>query len=327
MNIISQKTLGRRYQRTDQEFKELIRSQDLLIAGIGSSDAVAFLPWLRIFPLQGLAKLKQGIAFRDYYFRKQVKEHQLNFDSNNIKDLVDEMIKLSRQEECLYNYFKENDIVEMFIIDMFTGGNETTITALRWFIVYMMHWPEYQDKIYDEIINTVGTDRYPTYKERDRLPLFQACIQETLRMGNIAVLGLPRRATQDTSLNNVNIPKDTQIMFNFWNYHMNEKYWENPNIYNPYRWLDENHQYFEQNKYASFIPFSAGIRNCPGEPLARLELFLFMSRIMRDFILQKDEHNELPPLEGKLGITLSPESFRVKFIPRDKSIIDPKYLS
>ena len=45
-----------------------------------------------------------------------------------------------------------------------------------------------------------------------------------------------------------------------------------------------------------------------------------MSRLMRDFILQKDEHNELPPLEGKLGITLSPESFQVKFIPRDKNI-------
>lgn len=132
---------------------------------MGASEAVAFLPCLKIFPLECITKLKKAISYRDPYFRKKLKEHEQNYDSLNIKDLADEIIKISQVESNLQKCFINNDFIEMFLFDLFVAGNETILTTLRWFILYMLHWPEYQQKINEEIINAIGKEKYPTYKD------------------------------------------------------------------------------------------------------------------------------------------------------------------
>lgn len=317
LNIICRLTFGVRYERDNEEFRNLIKTQSLLVAGMGASEAVAFLPWLKVFPLEGITKLKKALSYRDPYFRKKLKEHQQNYDSQNIKDLADEIIKISQEESDLQKCFIRNDLIEMFLFDMFVAGNETILTTLRWFILYMLYWPEYQQKINEEIINAFGREKYPTYKDRVKLPFLEACIHEAMRLGNTVVMGLPRKTTQDTSLQDKLILKDTQVIFNFWNLHMSDAYWQNPKKFNPYRWLDKNENHFEPAKYPSFLPFSAGIRNCPGEILAKLELLLFTSRLLHDFRIEKEKTEPLPSLNGLFGITLTPKPFQVKFIPRD----------
>ena len=48
--------------------------------------------------------------------------------------------------------------------------------------------------------------------------------------------------------------------------------------------------------------FLVGIRGCPGEALAKFEMFLFMSRLFRDFRVEKDPDGLMPDLEGDLGL-------------------------
>ena len=72
-------------------------------------------------------------------------------------------------------------------------------------------------------------------------------------------------------------------------------------------------------RYISHVLFfvSPGRRACLGESLARMELFLFLSAMVQRFIFLPPEDGEMPSLQGILGMTLSPQPFRVRAVPRN----------
>ena len=310
---------GSRYSRQDKEFADVINFSNLITAGFSNGDPVGFIPWLRFFPFDGLSKLKKGIAIRDPFLHKKLMEHKKSFDSENIRDFTDSLIKSSMDESVWENVgLKEvtDDHLEMILFDIFVGGVETTATTLRWIAVYLLHWPDIQDEVYNEIIGEVGSERYPELKDRPNLPLTQAVIQETLRFSSLVPLGAPHKATEDSSISGRNVPKDTQILFNFWNLHHNPAEWENPEHFNPRRWLDEEGKYVP-GRHKSFLPFSAGRRVCLGESLAKTELFLFFSRLIRDFKIEPNPEEPFPSLQGRIGVTLAPHPFTAITTPRD----------
>ena len=255
--------------------------------------------------------------------RKKLLEHRETYNENNIRDFTDALLKSCTDEKILNKadlISFTDDHLEMLINDVFVGGVETTLTTLRWCIVYLLHWPEYQNEIYNEIMNVVGPDRYPGLSDRASLPLTECFLLETLRISSLAPLGVPHKATENSSISGKQISKGTQVIFNVWNIHRDERYWESPNEFKPHRWLNEDGRCAE-DKHKSFIPFSAGRRICPGKDLARDELFLFMSRLLRDFRITNPPNEPIPSLEGELGITLSPVKFNAVFTPRNNNNI------
>lgn len=45
----------------------------------------------------------------------------------------------------------------------------------------MTLYPEVQKRAYEEIVRVVGTDRLPTFEDRDSLPYLDCILKETLR--------------------------------------------------------------------------------------------------------------------------------------------------
>lgn len=65
---------------------------------------------------------------------------------------------------------------------MYTGGADTTVTALTSFILAMMLFPEVQQKAQQEIDELVGKeDRLPALSDRSRLPYTEAVMKEAFR--------------------------------------------------------------------------------------------------------------------------------------------------
>ena len=62
----------------------------------------------------------------------------------------------------------------------------------------------------------------------------------------------------------------------------------------------------------NFIPFSVGKRACPGEHLARAELFLFMASLLQTFRFEAEDPAHPPPVKRMMGLTAMPVPFRVK---------------
>lgn len=94
---------------------------------------------------------------------------------------------------------------------------------------------------------------------------------------------------------------------------MDPKLWDKPEEFNPSRFLDSEGNV---KKPEYFMPFGVGRRMCLGDVLARMELFLFFSSLLHTFHIQLPEGDEMPSLKGIVGVTISPNQFKVCLIPR-----------
>ncbi|KAJ7331593.1 hypothetical protein OS493_019178 [Desmophyllum pertusum] len=77
-----------------------------------------------------------------------------------------------------------------------------------------------------------------------------------------------------------------------------------PPFFNPYRHIDEDGKLVTNQ--GNFYPFGAGRRVCAGEPLAKVELFLFVSWMLQKFTLVGEDGH--PP---KAKGAFNPVSFRL----------------
>lgn len=73
-----------------------------------------------------------------------------------------------------------------------------------------------------------------------------------------AVWGQPRIATEDTTLGNYFIPKDTIVTVDIVGLQHDENIWEDPYKFNPERFSRENESDIKRNN--AWIPFGSGQR-------------------------------------------------------------------
>lgn len=88
-----------------------------------------------------------------------------------------------------------------------------------------------------------------------------------------------------------------------------EVWGKNGNTFDPTRFLDETGGI---QKNENLIPFSIGKRVCPGETLARVEIFLFFVGMVQSFVFEAEDPANPPPVTRKSGITATPKTFNVK---------------
>ena len=135
----------------------------------------------------------------------------------------------------------------------------------------------------------------------NRLPYTLAVIKETLR------LYPPASSTRSGEPNfTIRGPDGHQFPtegFLVWSHsfaiHHDTKYWPEPQVFLPERWLVEDDHYLFPRKGA-YRPFEFGPRNCIGQELALLELKLVLILTAREFVIRSvyDEWDQSHPRSG-----------------------------
>ncbi|XP_064587317.1 steroid 21-hydroxylase isoform X4 [Zonotrichia leucophrys gambelii] len=141
-----------------------------------------------------------------------------------------------------------------------------------------------------------------------RLPLLQATVSETLRLRPPAPLALPHCALRHTSLGGLPVAAGTVLIPNLLAAQQDPDIWQHPEVFLPERFLAPG------APSRSLLPFGCGARSCPGEGLARAELFVFLGLILREFRLEPGPEG-LPGLRGSPGTVLRCPSFRLRMVP------------
>jgi cytochrome P450 len=106
-------------------------------------------------------------------------------------------------------------------------------------------------------------------------------------------------------------PANTLFRVNIDAIHDEKDYWEEPNKFNPDRWLIEG---FEPKKY-SFIMFGGGLRLCPGRKLAMVELICLMALLFRKYEIDLVDMNA--PLRTESSAITACTELLVKIKPRN----------
>ncbi|XP_055521557.1 steroid 21-hydroxylase-like [Leucoraja erinacea] len=203
--------------------------------------------------------------------------------------------------------------LHMVIVDLFVGGTETTSSTLGWAIAYLVHWPEVQDRIYTELSSATGGERYPTYTDRDKMPLLTATIAEILRLRPVVPLSLMHRATCHTSVAGYFVRSGTHVITNLYGANQDETKWTDPTRFKPERFLGTA---AAERTMQNVVSFGMGARSCLGEPIARVELFLFLAYLLRDFKFLPDTAGEMPDLLSMEGVLMKVKPYRVRVVAR-----------
>ncbi|XP_055502991.1 LOW QUALITY PROTEIN: steroid 17-alpha-hydroxylase/17,20 lyase-like [Leucoraja erinacea] len=318
-NVISMLCFNSSYEKGDPEFQKILDYSEGIVDTVGKDKLMDLFSWLQYFPNEDIQTLKRSIAVRDSILQKKLEEHKANYNSESINDLLDSLLKaqenLKNNNSPIPRPHLTDDHLMMTVADIFGAGAETTSTSIAWIILYLLHYPQVQTKIQEEIENNIGYERPPNISDRSNLHFLNATISETLRSQPVAPLLIPHVALADTSIGGYTIPKDSQVIINVWAIHHDEKEWESPETFDPTRFLDTEGKYVHSPS-PSFLPFGAGIRACVGEVLTKMQLFLFIATFLQHFTVEVPAGHQLVGLNGKFGIVLQPEKFKVQLKSR-----------
>ncbi|KAK0090144.1 hypothetical protein PV325_002569 [Microctonus aethiopoides] len=314
-NLMNNIIFGKNYDENDKTWKWLRHIQEEGVKHIGIAGPLNFLPFLRYLPyyknLMHLlidGKLKTHMLYKDI-----IKDYENNKCANNDNVLAAFYKEMKeRMTNGKLGSFTEQQYYHL-LADLFGAGTDTTLTSLRWFLIYMAAIPEQQEKIYCELRQLVGNNQV-TLDDRRVLVILEAAICEVQRIQSVTPVGIPHGAIQSGKIGNFDIPKNTMIVPLQWAIHMNPQYWHNPEEFSPQRFINDE-GYLK--KPEAFIPFQNGKRMCVGDELARMILFIFAGRILQNFQIN------IPPGEiidwnGDCGITLLPKCQRLIFTLRKK---------
>ncbi|XP_054856198.1 cytochrome P450 2J2-like isoform X1 [Eublepharis macularius] len=307
-NIISTTVFGKRFNYDDKSLRnvlDLFHENTTAIIGPWAQLYNA-VPFVRRLPLphQNLFKAAEKVIA---FFSKEVEEHRATLIPGDHRDITDAYLEEIQKPENKGSSFEE-EYMTLTMIEMFIAGVETTATTLGWGLLYMMAFPEVQEKCHVEINNVLGNNPCIQYEDRDKLPYTNAVIHEIQRFANVVPLGIPHAPVKDMQLFGYNIPKDTMIVTSLISVHYDESQWKYPREFNPSNFLNEKGEFV---KPEAFLAFSAGPRVCLGENLARMELFLFFTHILRRFQVVWPDETKVPDLTPNFGVTLSPSCFKV----------------
>ncbi|XP_069474948.1 cytochrome P450 2J4-like [Ambystoma mexicanum] len=309
-NVISAVVFGHRFSSEDKEFHQLVEASDFLVTFLGTMWARIFdiAPWLMRHlpgPQQDMFKYN---TFLETFVKMEIKRHQENGIPEEPQDMIDfYLTKISKVSDDPTSAYDEENMIRL-VTDFFGAGTETTTTTLRWALLHMVTQPAMQENVQKELDAVLGESQIIQYEDRKRLPYTNAVIHEVQRYSNIISTGVFRQVVKETSLQGFRLQKGTMVLPNLSSCLFDPHYWETPHQFNPGHFLDKEGNFVTNE---AFLPFSAGHRVCLGEQLARVELFIFFTSLLRAFTFRLPEGVKEVNMEPIFGATLQPHRYKI----------------
>ncbi|WP_247730484.1 cytochrome P450 [Halovivax limisalsi] len=205
------------------------------------------------------------------------------------------------------------------LVAMLLGGHDSAAVAFTYAWYLLSQHPDERDRLVDEYEAAVeragpaaaeAADRSSTDRpssrpldagalDLDDLSHARRIVDETLRLFPPAPV-TARQTTRSVTLGGYRLPAGAQVLCPQWVCHRDERWWDDPETFDPSRWDGEA----DRPDYAYF-PFGGGPRYCIGAAFARQELTLGLATMAGRCALDVDADE---PLSLAPSITLRPET-------------------
>lgn len=164
----------------------------------------------------------------------------------------------------------------------------SSATSLIWLLAKNPAW---QDNLRDEISSVTGGPdargraRNINYDELGKLDMVEMAFKESLRIVP-PVPSIPRRALESFEFGGYRIPAGTHVSVNPHFVHHDEKYWDDPETFDPLRFMPDKVK--ERHKYA-WVPFGGGAHMCLGLHFAYMQVKVLMAQILQRYSIEMAE--------------------------------------
>jgi cytochrome P450 len=182
------------------------------------------------------------------------------------------------------------------IMSFIAAGHETTANALTWSLYLLSLSAQWRAALAEEACAVLMG---PAADYAQRLVKTKAVIEEAMRLYPPAA-SISRQADGPDDLVGRRIRKNNLIIISQWVLHRHRLLWENPNFFDPSRFLPGAREKIDRFAY---LPFGAGPRVCIGAFFSMDEAAIILAHIMRSFSFELKKDHKVWPVQR---ITLRP---------------------
>ncbi len=185
--------------------------------------------------------------------------------------------------------FSRDELIDQLGV-FFLAGHDTTASALISTLYVLAMRPDILGAVREEVDAAVG-ERDMTFEDVKRLPLCRSVFRETLRLYP-PITFMPRVAMRAGRLGDMAFRRGALIMIAPWIVHRHTAYWDNPDAFDPERFLPHREAEVEAGAY---IPFGLGPHSCIGAGFALAEAALIIATIAGRFDLHIENGDRVVP--------------------------------
>nr|AYE67173.1 cytochrome P450 [Laodelphax striatellus] len=244
---------------------------------------------------------KQGIS------EAEVKSPYKKF----VRPYLDSMLDYAEEEKLT------EDRLALEVNDLMVAGSDTSAVASSHALVMLGMDEELQERVYAELREIFGdSDRPATLEDLAMMTQLEMVVKETVRI--TCPPHMARTVERDIILPGKEgakeriIPTGATVYMLLYNLHRNPKYWSHPHEFHPDHFLPE---YEATRPKFSYLPFSYGLRICPGYKYGVYSIKTVLSTVLRKFKVKSnlDKNN----LNFRLSIMLElADGYPVTLEPR-----------
>ncbi|KAJ9188948.1 hypothetical protein P3X46_000297 [Hevea brasiliensis] len=293
-NIISQMMLSMRSSDTNGE-SEIARTVVREVTQIfGEFNVSDFIWFCKNIDFQGFRKRIEdiynkydGLLEKLITSREQLrKKNRSNEVVHEAKDFLDIMLDVMEDKNAEIRLTRNH--IKALFLDFFTAATDTTAITIEWALAELINQPKVLEIAREEINKVVGNGRIAQESDNPNLPYIQAILKETFRL-HPPIPMVARKSIQDCKINGYTIPANTLLFVNMWSIGRDPKYWKNPSLFQPERFLKSNIEddlsssIDIRGQHFQFLPFGTGRRSCPGISLAMQSLPTTLAAMIQCF--------------------------------------------
>ena len=193
------------------------------------------------------------------------------------------------------------------LVTMLLAGHDTTALTLTYTFYLLSNHPEARERVVaeakaatsgGETASDTGTGGRPTAADVREMQFTDRVLNESMRLYP-PVYTLFREPKLDVKLGGYRIPEGSALMLSQWVTHRSSRWYDNPDQFDPDRWLPERRS---QRPRFAYFPFGGGPRHCIGKAFSLLEAKLILAEVCSQYDLEY----EGPDLSLRGSLTMHP---------------------
>lgn len=212
------------------------------------------------------------------------------------KNLIDIITKLIKEREKIESTIIQDTLTnadwtekdKVFLANsLFSAGADSTGNALCFFLYNLAKNPDKQEKLADEINQTIGNGEDITMENLEQLSYLKACLRESFRINHPVIAGPSRVVQKRLVISNYEIPVGTVVWMNCEIICKSSEHFTDPKKFEPERWLVKEDGKRTGIPVGCLLPFGYGRRMCIGRRFAEQVIYLAAIKLLKTYSIKE----------------------------------------